>query len=843
METTPALLRHIPVEVSPESLLDSFFAYAEEKGLSLYSAQEDAILEVMSGNNVILNTPTGSGKSFVALAAHFAALVKGERSFYTAPIKALVSEKFFSLCRELGAENVGMMTGDAAVNSDAPVICCTAEILANLALRDGNDADVDSVVMDEFHYYADRERGVAWQIPLIELSHPSFLLMSATLGNTKRFEEELTLRTGRETALVKTTERPVPLDFVYRETPVHESIADLLEQEKAPVYIVHFTQRAAAEQAQNLMSMPLLTKEEKDKVKQAIGGFRCDSLYGKDLRRHLCHGVGVHHAGLLPKYRLLVEKLAQEGLLKVICGTDTLGVGVNVPIRTVLFTQLCKYDGEKTRVLSVRDFHQIAGRAGRKGFDDEGSVWVQAPAHAVENKRLVEKAGDDAKKRRKLVRKKPPERGYAPWGKETMERLVKGEPEPLVSSFTVSHGMLLNLLDRPGDGCAAVKYVLRENHDTVSQKRGHIRQAIAMYRSLLAAEVVERLDQPDEDGRVVRVKLDLQADFSLNQPLSPFVLEAVELLDETSPAHAFDVLTVVESVLENPQVVLAKQLDRVKSEVVAELKAEGVAYEERMEILDQLEYPKPLRDFLYDNFNAFAVENPWAKDHTIRPKAVARDMCERGMTFREYVQDYGLKRSEGVLLRYLSDAYKGLVQTVPETAKTEEVYDLTEWLGVEIRAVDASLIEEWERLTDPDQQDAATEHIAEEIVDITRNKRAFRVMVRNELFRWVQWLARREYQTLAEAAVFPATETWSSERIAAEMSPYWEEYASLSVGAEARGPEFFQVEEGPDTWSVRQVLLDPGEHYEWAITGRVDLVCSREEQRPVVILDAICPPL
>ena len=587
-------------------------------------------MSVIAGDNVILNTPTGSGKSLVALAGHFAALARGERSFYTAPIKALVAEKFFELCSELGSDRVGMLTGDAAVNPTAPVVCCTAEVLANMALRDGTRTDVDRCCMDEFHFYADRDRGWAWQVPLLELGDPRFLLMSATLGDVRFFERELTERTGRPTVVVKSTERPVPLDFSYRESPVHETVGDLLETNKSPVYIVHFTQKAAAERAQALTSMDLIDKETKAALKDAVGDFRFDTPIGGDLRRWVLHGVGVHHAGMLPKYRLLVEKLAQQALLHVICGTDTLGVGVNVPIRTVSFTQLCKWDGEKTRVLSVREFQQIAGRAGRRGFDTRGSIVVQAPEHVVENRRIDAKAAADPKRHRKAQKKRPPERGYAHWDAKTLERLSTSEPETLTSSFLVSHSMMLNLLDRPGDGCAAAKRLLLNSHEPRPRTRQHIRRAISIYRSLVAGEIIEHLDEPDEDGRRLRVTVELQDDFSLNQPLSPFVLHAVPLLERDDFDYALDVLTIVESVLENPSVVLFAQLDRRKTELIAELKADGVDYDERMRQLDEVEWPKPRREFIYDTFDAWRGRHLWIGNENIRPKSIAREMYEAG---------------------------------------------------------------------------------------------------------------------------------------------------------------------------------------------------------------------
>ena len=681
------------------SPLDGFVDYVTSEGISLYPAQEEALLEILDGRNVIMNTPTGSGKSLVAAGAHFAALVAGRRSVYTAPLKALVSEKFFALCAAFGADRVGMITGDASVNPQAPIICATAEILANWALRDGEEADVDVVIADEFHFYADPQRGWAWQVPLLTLPQCQFVLLSATLGPTDRFADELTGRTGRETATVRSVERPVPLRFEYGTVPLHASIEDLLERNRAPIYVVHFTQREAIEAAQAYTSIGVLSRAERDRVATAVGGFKFDSPIGKDLRRLIGHGVGVHHAGLLPKYRLLTERLAQQGLLKLICGTDTLGVGVNVPIRTVLFTQLCKYDGQRTRLLSAREFHQIAGRAGRAGFDDQGWVRVQAPAHWIDNRIAEEKAAANPKSKRKVVKRRPPERNYAHWNEDTFGRLVAAEPEPLVSSFEVSHQMVMHLLDRPGDGCAALRRLLVENHEPRRRQRRHIRRAVAIYRSLLEAGVVEVLESPDRWDRRVRVTVDLQDGFALHQPLSLFAVEALGVLDPDDEGYPSDVLSVIESVLENPRPVIAAQIERLRSDLLGELKAQGVPYEERMERLAAVEHPKPLREFLYGSFDIFRQHHPWVEGDNVRPKSIAREMHERAMNFGEYVNHYGLKRSEGLLLRYLSDAYRALVQNVPAERRTPPLDELTGWLGALVRGVDSSLLDEWERLT------------------------------------------------------------------------------------------------------------------------------------------------
>ena len=816
------LTEQIPETTGPDDLFNAFEAWAKQQDLVLYPHQEEALIEIVSGANVILSTPTGSGKSLVAAGAHFAALARGQRTFYTAPVKALVSEKFFALCEAFGPDRVGMMTGDASVNATAPIICCTAEILANIALRDGADADVGLVVMDEFHFYADPDRGWAWQVPLIELPSAQFLLMSATLGDVSRFERDLTRRTGRSTAVVRSAERPVPLVYSFVITPLHETLEELLSTRQAPVYIVHFTQASAIEQAQALMSINVCTRQEKDAIAELIGNFRFTAGFGKTLSRLVRHGIGVHHAGMLPRYRRLVETLAQAGLLKVICGTDTLGVGINVPIRTVLFTALSKYDGSKTRLLQAREFHQIAGRAGRAGFDTLGYVVVQAPEHVIENEKALAKAGDDPKKRRRVVRKKPPA-GLVSWGKPTFDRLVAADPEPLQSSFVVTHAMLLNVIGRPGDAFAAMRHLLTDNHEDPAAQRRHIRRAFAIYRALLAGGVVERLPEPDEQGRRWRLTVDLQDDFALNQPLSPLALAAIELLDRESPDYPLEVLSVIEATLDDPRQVLSAQLFKARGEAVAQMKADGIEYDERMELLESVTYPMPMADMLDGAYEIYRRGHPWVADHQLSPKSVVRDMFERAMTFTEYIGFYGLARCEGMVLRYLAEAYRALRQTVPEEARTEELTDLIEWLGEMVRQTDSSLIDEWERLRDP--ADVTPADIDERPPAVTGNPRAFRVLVRNALFRRVELAALRRYEDLGD---LDAKDGWDADAWADALDPYFDEHADIGTGPDARGPALLIIERERNYWSVRQILDDPAGDHDWGISAVVDLDASDE---------------
>lgn len=834
-------------DVDRDEVLSLFLDYVSELGFDLYPAQEEAILELLQWHHVILNTPTGSGKSLVATALHFQTLAENRVCYYTSPIKALANEKFFDLCDALGPENVGLMTGDGSVNRDAPIVCCTAEILANMALRNPEMA-VDYVVMDEFHYYGDRERGMAWQIPLITMRNAVFLLMSATLGDMSEIAKRLDAFSDRSVAVITGAQRPVPLTFQYRETMTHETVQDLIDADEAPIYLVNFTQRACAEQAQALTSLKVVDKDQRQALAAQLEQVRFDTPNGKELSRFLRAGIGIHHAGLLPKYRLAVEKLSQAGYLKVISGTDSLGVGVNIPIRTVVFRQLCKFDGEKTAILTAREFHQIAGRAGRRGFDDHGLVVVQSPEHIAENRKLEAKRIKNPHLKNKIVNKKPPIRGYVHWDEKTFQKLEAAPPEPLAPQFNVNHGMIIQVLqayaDTPGGGYRRLVEVVRLAHLRDAEKRIQLRLAAKLFASLRQVGVVELIREPDEALRFVRVRSDLQKDFSLHQALSLYLVEAVELIDTTTETHALDVLTMVEAILENPTVVLIKQVDKLKGELVGKLKAEGMEYEERMEHLDRVEYPKPNAEFIYESFNLFAKHHPWVGTEAIRPKTVARDMYEKCMTFNDYVRDLGLARSEGVLLRYLSQVYKTCVQNVPEGSRTEEFDDIVSYLHTMILRVDASLLEEWERMMrgeivrPRDRYEAPAQPTRP--VNLATDFKAFVRRIRNEMFMLLKALADRNYEDAVDCIRNNEDEPWTPKRFEQVMEPYFEAHASIDLSPTARGTRnTIMQEDGERRWKVMQKVIDPEQDEDWVAEGVVDLDLITDESEPLVLLTRI----
>ena len=814
-------------ELTEEEAFEAFTNWVADRGIELWPHQEEALMSLMVGDHVILGTPTGSGKSLVALGMHFMAMCFGETSYYTAPIKALVSEKFFNLVELLGRDNVGMITGDVHINTEAPVICCTEEILANQALREGPDALVHSVAMDEFHFFSDTDRGWAWQVPLLTLPKTQFLLMSATLGDVTQIADLLRRQTTRDVSNVTDAPRPVPLSYEYALTPLEGTVELALRKDEGPLYVVHFSQDAALTSAQNLASYGVATKEQREAVKEAMKGAQFSTAFGKTLKRLLGCGVGVHHAGMLPRYRLLVEKLAQQGLLPVICGTDTLGVGINVPIHTVVLTQLTKFDGRKMRRLRSREFHQIAGRAGRSGFDTEGVVIAEAPEHEIENHKAEVKAAGDPKKIKKIkkIKKKRPPENFVNWNEDTFNKLIESVPEQLTPRMRITHSMVLAEVEQGGNARARVDQLIEDSLQPAEEKvKLHVRAAEVLQTLIDADVVVHEVDENGED--VYSVTMDLPEDFALDQPLSPFLLAALELLDPESPEYAFDLVSMVEATLEDPRQVLRAQERKARDAAMAEMKMDGVDYDERLERIADVTYPKPLEDLLDAAFSKYCDAVPWARDYCLRPKSVLRDMLESAADFKGYIQKLGIMRYEGILLRYLSEAFRGLDRTIPEDKRTEQLKDIIAWLGLIVRSVDSSLVDEWENagaVLDAAPPDAAG------VEAVVRDRRGLTVLVRNALFSRVRMAAHRDAAGLGEA-----DGDWGfGERAWMQaLDEYYETHEEILLDADARSKAYLMFDEADEeelrVWHVRQIFHDEAGDNDFVIVADVDLDATQE---------------
>ncbi|MDM8287768.1 DUF3516 domain-containing protein [Slackia piriformis] len=808
-----------------DEAFELFLDWTISRGIELWPHQEDALMNLAAGNHVILGTPTGSGKSMVALGMLFMALATGRRSYYTAPIKALVSEKFFDLVELLGRDNVGMSTGDVHLNTGAPVVCCTEEILANQALREGESADIGCVAMDEFHYYGEADRGWAWQVPLLTLPQTQFLLMSATLGDVSKIAASLEERTGRAVDIVADAPRPVPLSYEYVREPLEGTVELALREGKAPLYIVHFSQDAALSTAQSLASYGVSTKEQREAVKEAIRGTRFTTGFGRILQRLLGCGVGVHHAGMLPRYRLLVEKLAQQGLLPVICGTDTLGVGINVPIHTVVLTALSKFDGVRMRRLKAREFHQIAGRAGRSGFDTEGLVISEAPDYEIENAKAIAKAGDDPKKLKKVKKKQPPE-GFVGWTEQVFERLVAAPPETLVPHLRITHSMVLALVEQGGDAWTRTCKLIADSAQSEDEKAKLVQRAREIFDTLVDAGVVERTE--NEDGVSYASTVDLPPDFALDQPLSPFLLAALDLLDPEDENYALDLISLVEATLEDPRQILRVQERKAKDAAMAAMKAEGVDYEERLDRIQDVTYPKPLEDLISFAFGKYCETVPWARDYEPSPKSILRDMVESASDFKGYVARYGIARSEGTLLRYLSDAFRVLDRTVPRDRCDGRLADIIAWLDFVVHSIDSSLVDEWEMAGQGEHgaEDAAAPGAADAVV---RDRRGLTVLVRNALFRRVQLAARGRVEELGK---LDADTGYAARKWQGLLDEFFVAHEEIVIDADARSMDYLAIDESPEReehlWRVLQTFKDSDGDRDFVISADVDLDATQE---------------
>ena len=811
--------------IDTDEIYERFFTWVEDvKGVEPWPHQEEAIMDLLAGDHVILNTPTGSGKSLVALGMHFAALCTGRRSYYTAPIKALVSEKFFDLVEVFGRENVGMITGDTHINADAPIICCTAEILANQALREGRHADVGCVAMDEFHYYGDPERGWAWQVPLLTLPDTQFLLMSATLGNVDAIADKLEDMTDTDVDIIADAPRPVPLTYEYTLDPLEKTVELAFGKGETPIYVVHFSQDAALETANALASTGVSSKEQRAAIAEAIKGTKFTTAFGKILQRLLRTGIGIHHAGMLPRYRRLVEQLAQQGLLAVICGTDTLGVGINVPIHSVVLTALTKFDGTKMRKLRAREFHQIAGRAGRMGFDTEGLVIAEAPEFEIENAKALAKAGNDPKKLKKVKRKKAPE-GFVTWNENTFDKLIDAAPETLVPHMKITHSMVLNEVEQGGDARYRIDRLIDDSAQTPEQKERLHARADEIFQTLFDTNVIETEDR-DDGGKDYFMTVDMPDDFALDQPLSPFLLAALELLDPESDTYALDVISMVEATLEDPKQVLRAQERQARDEAMIRMKEDGLDYDERMDRLQEITYPKPLEDMLQAAFDEYRHDVPWANDYWLSPKSVVRDMVETASDFTGYIARYNIARSEGTLLRYLSDAYRALARTVPQEKRDEQLDDIISWLRVVVRSIDSSLVDEWENAgTDTDASEAAANLAAPGAKQaVVEDRRGLTVLVRNAMFRRVQLM---DLDKPDELGALDKDWGYGVHEWEDTLDDYYDEHEYVNIDAKARSGELFILDESKENsehaWKVRQIIDDSDGDHDWAITGTVDL--------------------
>lgn len=863
---------HKLIPIDPEDALMRYSSWVQSQGITLWPHQEEALLDLASNEHVILGTPTGSGKSLVAVGMCYFACTQNKTIYYTAPIKALVSEKFFYLVKLFGKDLVGMITGDCVINSEAPIICCTAEILAQDALRWETDSDIKLVCMDEFHYFGDKDRGWAWQVPLLVLKDTQFLLMSATLGDTTTLAQKLKSLTHRDVSTITNAPRPVPLSYSYSTLSLEASVELIMQQRGVPAYIVCFAQSEAQKSAAALASFGISNKAEREEIKKELAGFNFSTAYGKELKRLLLCGVGVHHAGMLPRYRLLVERLAQKGLLPVICGTDTLGVGINVPIHTVVLRALAKYDGRRMRILNSREFHQITGRAGRSGFDTKGVVVSLATPYEIERLRARAKAANDPKKLKRIKVPKPPE-GYVGWSEHTFQKLIESEPEALTPRLKITHAMVLAEVMHGGAAYARLHALIKNSFQTAEEQEKLIHACQEIFATLMDAGVIVREEatgtdaQPGNDTAAVQpaagtasdtaavqpagdtnataaavqpaatvtadtwenasyaLAKDIPSDFALDQMLAPFVIAACELIDRESPNYALDIVSLVEASLENPPQIMKALVKEAKNKALAEMKMEGIDYEERMERLENVSYEKPLKELIDAAYTRYCAEVPWAKDFQLYPKSIVRAMLESANDFKGYVQKISISRSEGTLLRYLSDAWRVLAKTIPQEFINDDLERIISWLHMLIRTTDSSLLDEWEMdsLTAKTPQ---TPRVGP--AQIVEDPHGLEIMIHNALFKRVLLASKNDSAALGKLdEPFGFYERkWRS-----VLDEFFEAHEALYINQDARSRRYFSVdtreEKTQHLWHAHISFLDAEGDIDFGISADVDLDATK----------------
>ncbi len=547
-----------------------------------------------------------------------------------------------------------------------------------------------------------------------------------------------------------------------------------------------------------------------------------------------------------------------------------------MPIHTEVLTSLTKYDGVKSRRLRSREFHQIAGRAGRAGFDSEGLVIAEAPEHDIENAKLVQKAGGDPKKLRKIKRKKPPE-GFVNWNEQTFERLVASSPEVLRPHMRVSHSMVLSLVERGGDALENISDLIDLSMQTPDEKVQLKARAEEILDTLVATGVVEKelvgagsagaaesvegdegadgVGGADDEGCAKGVEdadgdkdtegaegaswnysltMEMPASFSLDQPLSPFLLAVLDMLSMEDPNYALDLISLVEATLENPFSVLRAQQRRARDEAAAEMKAAGIGFEERLERLANVSYPRPLEDELNAAFEHYCEAVPWARDYELAPKSVLRDMIETASDFKTYVARYKIARSEGTLLRYLSDVFRVLARTIPEARRDERLNEVIDWLRFMVQSIDSSLMDEWAQTGDSaDDIALAPPPSANAVV---ADRRGLVILVRNALFLRVRLASLGRCDELGSLDCEAGYGAAHWERV---LEGFYEVHEEIRIDADARSHAYLLIDEadevGEHLWHVRQIFLDEDADCDFAIAADVDLDATQEEGEAVFV--------
>ncbi len=692
------------------------------RGIEPYPVQEQAIRHIVAGTSVLVTVPTGTGKTLMAKAALQAAVMRGERAIYTTPLRALTEEKYRELCADFGDENVGFATGDYKVNREAPIQVEVAEILWNRVVGDKSVCPAEVVVMDEGHYFNDPERGYVWEQSIIGLDPRSQLvILSATVGRPDRFCQWASLTRRVPMELVESRERKVPLVHDFREEPLIDTVRELAHKGDVPAIVFVFGREQCFEVARLLKSCRrFTTDEEKAKVEALCDEALLPGGVANELRPLFSHGIGIHHAGILPRYKQLVEQLALERLIKFVVSTETIAAGINLPARTVVFPSLRKFIKNEPRMVTAAEYHQMAGRAGRPQFDDRGLAITLAPEEIVsELKKELRDAAkrpayDEGKVRKSVYNKARSEaqrKGDIIWTPESHAELVRGEPAELRSKtkITTEQVLAIGLPDLattalPGAGFVAPKKT------ELAERMAEAEASLPPSMRLDIVTMIDNLLLEDRERR------------GLHKTLAQLVdnLRAIEVIDQhgTQVAgmmirqlqgmdglfiwyalynHDLDYVELrqlVEFLVDHD--IIQRQLDRKEEDKkrewvkarLRELRLENpqLTWDDVVAEWER-EHPRPLTK-VEEVFQAFSAAVPHPELHGgKKPKNVWATMEDSGMSFLEFVAAEGLQHEEGNLFSYLVRVMN-FANKLGEASHLDQLCDLSDRVRALLARID-----------------------------------------------------------------------------------------------------------------------------------------------------------
>lgn len=684
------------------------------RGLEPYPVQEQAFDHIFAGRSVLVTVPTGTGKTVIGKAAIHKALALGQKAIYTSPLRALTEEKYRELCEDFGADRVGFATGDYKVNPEAPVQVVVAEILWNRIFGERAGRLADVVVMDEAHYFNDPERGYVWEQSIIGMDpRTQLVLLSATVGDPQQFCAWVYSVRRVEMELVQSHERRVPLYHEYREAYLIEVVRELYDKGDWPAIIFSFSRDQCFEWARLLRSCPrFTTDEERARIEAACDEELLQGGLAKELRALLVHGIGVHHAGILPRYKQLVERLTLERLCKFVVSTETISAGINLPAKRVVFPALRKFIKGKPRLVTSAEYHQMAGRAGRPQFDKEGIAIALAPEGVVQELRKelkeLQKRGRapseiETERLRKAcyarARSQAQAAGDVTWDRETHRKLVEGKPAALASKTKVTPEQILAIglpdlqAPPPPDGTRLPPYLDLHMRSVIDHLLLDERSKAEARRTLdMIIDNLKALGVLDEHGRQIAGKM-INRLRGIDGPFVYYLLmnrdvgyelarELVEFLVDHDVIHR----------------ILGREGDEKRREWIHKRLRERrrdepmVTWEDVEEEYERT-FPRELSEVekVHQEFVA-GLPHPELHGGKVQ-KTIWKKMEEENLSFLEFVSQNGLEHEEGNLFTYLARVMK-FARMLHEATTLDEFHELEVRVRRRLSAIDERVLEE-----------------------------------------------------------------------------------------------------------------------------------------------------